>query len=169
MFTYNYEYFFDFKNSKNIYDTIILQDTLHHIEPLDEALKIFYTFLKPGGRMIMIEENGSNIIQKAKLYLRRGNKRITNIYDEKLKKHIPFGNENIRSFQLWEKHFEKADFKIIKEKTKYIRIYPPFFFKKNNTKQLIDKEQRLWRKSNFYRKYLFFGLNFIAQKQLSSI
>jgi len=169
LFTYNYEYFFDYKDSKNLYDTIILQDTLHHIEPLDEALKIFYNFLRPEGRMIMIEENGSNIIQKAKLYLRRGNNRVTSIYDEKLKKNIPFGNENIRRLNLWKKYFENADFKIVENKTQYIRLYPPVFFNKSNTEKLIFKEQKLWRKSNFLRKYLFFGLHFIAKKQTTSI
>ncbi len=165
LFTYNYEYFFDFKDKHELYDIIILQDTLHHIEPLDEALQLFNKLLKPQGKMILIEENGSNIIQKAKLFIRRGNKRITTIYDERLKKDIPFGNENIRKLTLWNYYFEKAGFKIFDEATKYIRLYPPFYFKKNNSEKLIVKEQKLWKRSTFLRKYMFFGLNFIVEKQ----
>ncbi len=166
LYTYNYEYFFDFRDSRELYDTIILQDTLHHIEPLDEALGIFYNFLKPEGKMILIEENGDNIIQNFKLFLRRGNKRVTSIYDEQLKKDIPFGNENIRSLKVWQKYFENAGFKVLHDETQYIRYYPPFSFNKNNSDKLVEKEQILWRKSKFLRKNLFFGLHFMAQKQV---
>lgn len=52
---------------------------LHHLEPLDKALQIINTRMKPSGEMVVIEENGSNLMQRFKLYLQRGNKRIIEI------------------------------------------------------------------------------------------
>ncbi len=164
-FTFKYENLFDEHPDKNSMDVIIIQDTLHHLEPLQDALKIFREVLKPDGRLLIIEENGNNIIQNFKLYLRRGNKRIIEIYDEKLGKKILLGNENIRSRALWEKELKKQNFYMIPEKTHYIRLYPPFMFNKDNYQQMIDKEQRTWKSNSFLREKFFFGLNFIATKK----
>ena len=98
LFATNYEDIYDSHPAENSTDVIILQDTLHHLEPLQDALEIFNKVLKPGGKIILIEENGSNIIQNIKLYKQRGNKRIIEYYDEKLGKKIIMGNENIRSY-----------------------------------------------------------------------
>ncbi|MEG2070372.1 MAG: class I SAM-dependent methyltransferase, partial [Bacteroidales bacterium] len=81
LFEYAYENLFDNPPAEEKYDYIILQDTLHHIEPLDKALAIFYRSLKKGGKLILVEENGSSIIRSLILYLKRGNKRVIKIYD----------------------------------------------------------------------------------------
>lgn len=167
LFTYSYENLFDQHPAAQTHDLIIIQDTLHHLEPLQEALKIFSTALTPKGKLLIVEENGSNVIQNFKLFLRRGNKRIIEIYDETLKKKILLGNENIRGLEKWRNELARQHFNIIEKETQYIRFYPPFAFRNNNTNTLIEKEQRLWKKSAFLKENLFFGISFIAEKDQS--
>ncbi len=162
LFTYSYENLFDQCPPPNSHDIVILQDTLHHLEPLQDALKIFKSVLKPEGKIILVEENGNNSIQNLKLYLRRGNKRIIEIYDDRLKKNILIGNENIRSHKAWSTELEKENFYIKPDKTNYIRLYPPLFYKKDNIDSIIEKEQRIWKTNAFLREKFFFGLNMIV-------
>lgn len=163
LFTYSYENIFDSHPAQGSQDIIIIQDTMHHLEPLQEAISVLKKVLKPSGKMILIEENGSNVVQNLKLFLRRGNKRIIEIYDERLDKNILLGNENIRNLSLWKKEFSKQGFTILPEKTQYIRFYPPFFYKPGNTNRILEKEQRLWKKNSLLKEKLFFGLNFIVK------
>ncbi|MFN4122327.1 MAG: class I SAM-dependent methyltransferase [Flavobacteriales bacterium] len=163
-FTYSYEDLFTQAPKASSYDTIIIQDTLHHLEPINEALTILNNCLTHGGRMIVVEENGSNVIQQAKLFKYRGNKRVIEIYDETLKRKILLGNENIRSLKSWEKLFSQNGFSIEQDSIHYIRYYLLKKFTSDNLYQLIDKEQDIWKKSRFRRNYFFFGLNFIALK-----
>ena len=163
-FTYSYENIFDHEFNKESYDLIIIQDTLHHLEPLNKALKILNQVLKPKGRLLIIEENGNNVIQNAKLFLQRGNKKIITIYDETLKKDILLGNENIRSLSEWDAAFKKQNFSISNESVEYIRYYLPFMFPNEKAKEKLNKEQKLWRKNKFLKEYFFFGINFMVQK-----
>ena len=166
LFSYSYENIFDTAVVPASKDMIIVQDTLHHLEPLQDALKLFYKILRPGGKLLAVEENGNNIIQNLKLFLQRGNKRIIEVYDEHLKKNIIMGNENIRGFKEWKKELNKGKFEIVNDTTQYIRLYPPFVFKNNNTKKLIEREQQLWKNNSFLKEKFFFGLNFIADKSV---
>jgi 2-polyprenyl-3-methyl-5-hydroxy-6-metoxy-1,4-benzoquinol methylase len=163
-FTYSYEDIFDHEFNKGSYDLIIIQDTLHHLEPLNEALQILNHVLSENGKLLIIEENGNNVIQNAKLFLQRGNKRIIKIYDEKLKKHILLGNENIRSLATWEKEFQKEGFSIDQDSVQYIRYYLPFMFPNEKPKERIEKEQELWKKNSFLKEYFFFGINYLVDK-----
>lgn len=167
-FTYSYENLFDQHPPNQSVDTIIIQDTLHHLEPLQEALRIFSGVLATGGKLLIVEENGNNVIQNFKLFLRRGNKRIIEIYDDTLKKNILLGNENIRGLETWRKELSKQHFRIIDRETQYIRLYPPFSFRRNNTRRMLEKEQQLWKKYPVLKEFLFFGLSFIAQKESES-
>lgn len=164
-FTFDYEDIFDPAASHQEYDYIIVQDTLHHLEPLPQALSILKKHLKKDGEMVIIEENGNNIIQSAKLYRQRGNKRVIDFYDERLKKTILLGNENIRSLNTWRKEFEAQGLEIPKESVHYVRAYPPFLFNKYGYHKAIEKEQALWKKNGFMREYFFFGVNFTARHQ----
>lgn len=164
LFTCSYENLFDSPMPANTYDVIIVQDTLHHLEPINDALKIFHNSLKEHGKIISIEENGSNIIQNLKLYKYRGNKRIITMYDEKLQKDILIGNENIRSFEKWNELFSQNNFRIPQEQISYVRYYLPQFYNEKNGDTLLKKEQNLQKTSKFRKKYFFFGLNFIAEK-----
>ena len=110
LFEVDYANIFDNNLNDNSFDYIILQDTLHHIEPLQDALHIFHSILKPQGQLVVAEENGNNIIANLKLFKQRGNKKIITIWDERLQKNILLGNENVRSWKKWKYEFEQAGF-----------------------------------------------------------
>ncbi|UOQ67714.1 class I SAM-dependent methyltransferase [Hymenobacter volaticus] len=163
-FTYSYENLFDSPPAPASYDHIIIQDTLHHLEPLQDALRIFHQALRPAGNLIIVEENGGNVVQNLKLYLRRGNKRIITIYDEQLQKDILLGNENIRNLATWRKELAKQGLYIYPADVQYIRLFPPFMFKNGNSKELMAREGKIWRTNSLLKENLFFGLNFVVGK-----
>jgi SAM-dependent methyltransferase len=165
LFTCTYENLFDNPPAPDTYDIIIVQDTLHHLEPINDALKIFHNCLRPKGKVLSIEENGKNIIQRAKLYKYRGNKRIITIWDEKLQKDILIGNENIRSCASWASLFEQNGFTMLKDSIQYVRYFLPIHYRFSDPEQLLKKEQHIQSKAGIRRDYFFFGLNFIAQKK----
>lgn len=164
LFNCEYQNIFDINLQENSIDYIILQDTLHHLEPPLQSLHIFYKALKKGGKIILIEENGNCIIQNLKLYKQRGNKRVIEFFDEKLNKTILMGNENIRSQKKWMKLFETAGFKAEEDKTKYIRLFPPQFYKSDNLDSVIKREETISKTIPFIKKYGFFGLNMVFYK-----
>ncbi len=164
LFTCTYENLFDNRPAANSYDWIIVQDTLHHLEPIDEALQIFHSSLRKGGRVLSVEENGNNIIQRIKLYKYRGNKRIITIWDEKLQKDILIGNENIRSLEKWNGLFEKNGFHIAPGSVNYVRYYLPHQYNGKDAQKLLEQERQIQQTKNWKREYFFFGLNFIAVK-----
>ena len=141
-----------------------MQDTLHHLEPLDKALDICNKALKSTGKLIAVEENGNNLIQSLKLYLQRGNKRIIEIYDETFKKNIVIGNENIRSLKQWNQEFSAQGLKIDTANLQYIRLYPPPVFNWKKYDTALQSEQRLWKNNSVLKEYFFFGINFTASK-----
>jgi len=163
-FTYSYENLFDAPPAPASYDHIIIQDTLHHLEPLQDALRIFNQALRPAGNLIIVEENGGNVVQNLKLYLRRGNKRIIEMYDEQLKKKILLGNENIRPLATWRRELQKQHLTIYPADVQYIRLFPPFMFKNGNTPELVQREDQIWRRNSLLKEKLYFGLNFVAGK-----
>ncbi len=165
LFTCTYENLFDHPPAANTYDLIIVQDTLHHLEPINDALQIFNNCLRPGGRVLSIEENGSNIIQRAKLYKYRGNKRIITIWDEKLQKDILIGNENIRSLKSWGDLFTQNGFSIKEESVQYIRYFLPVKYRFSDPAALLKKELQIQSTPGIRREYFFFGLNFVAVKK----
>lgn len=144
-------------------DAIIIQDTLHHMEPVDDILKALHGVLKKNGKLIIIEPNGSNLFHRTTQYLRRGNNRVQEIYDENLNKKMLYGDENYRCLKKWKKLLNQNNF-IIDEEPEYIKFFFPFFYNGKNTTELIQKEQLISKKSSFLRKYFFFGMNFTASK-----
>ncbi len=164
LFTCTYENLFDNRPAPATYDWIIVQDTLHHLEPINDALQIFNHSLKPKGKILSIEENGNNVIQRLKLYKYRGNKRIITIWDEKLQKDILIGNENIRSLASWQQLFDKNGFNIKDDSVQYVRYYLPASYRFSEPEQLLRQEQEIQSKPGFRREYFFFGLNFVAEK-----
>lgn len=165
LFTCSYENLFDSRPEPDSYDWIIVQDTLHHLEPINDALQIFGSSLRKGGKVLSIEENGSNVIQRLKLYKYRGNKRIISIWDEKLKKDILIGNENIRSLDQWRDLFENNGFGISQSSVQYVRYYLPFYYRFSDPDSLLRKEQNIQATPGIRREYFFFGLNFVAEKK----
>ena len=155
---------FDQEIEPESFDYIILQDTLHHIEPMQDALKIFLKALKKGGKLVLIEENGGSFVKNTMLFFRRGNKRIIKIYDETLKKEILLGNENIRPEKKWRKAFLEAGFKEEPDSVQYIRCLPPRSFKKAEYEKVIENEQRYWQERRWFCRSTFFGLNMVFVK-----
>jgi len=164
LFTCAYSNLFDNAPEPGSYDWIIVQDTLHHLEPIHKALEIFNTSLKRSGKILSIEENGNNLIQRAKLYKYRGNRRIIETWDEKLQKNILIGNENIRSLGTWKKILEKNGFTLCENSVHYIRYFLPFHYRFITSEKLIQKEHEIEKKSRLRREYFFFGINFVAVK-----
>lgn len=164
LFSWNYENIFDNPPAPESFDYIILQDTLHHIEPVDKALTILYNALKKGGKLILIEINGSCLLESLIYFMKRGNKRIINFYDDKLNKTITMGNENFRSEKKWRTLFKEAGFDVDNNSVQYIRFLLPLFFKKNNGSKIIKVEQKIASRCSLLKKYSFFGLNMVFTK-----
>ena len=117
-----------------------------------------------GGKLIAIEENGNNIIQRLKLYKQRGNNRIIDYYDEGLGRTVTMGNENIRPYAKWRSEFVKAGFEMEEDKLNYVRLFPPRLFQRKQPKTVVKREQELWQRYGLLREYFFFGVNFVARK-----
>jgi 2-polyprenyl-3-methyl-5-hydroxy-6-metoxy-1,4-benzoquinol methylase len=163
-----YENIFDATPSSNPYDYILAQDTLHHLEPLHEAMILFKSALKADGRIIVSEENGSNLYCALKHFRERGFKRIIKTWDEKLGKYILFGNENTRNYRVWKKVFDRAGLQVLQEDTEFIRFFPPLLYHTENYRIIMEKEQKLWKKIPLLKDFLFFGINFTAGKKNNS-
>lgn len=160
-----YENIFDTKFVDNQFDIIIAQDTLHHLEPFEEASKILARKLKPDGKIIAVEENGKNIIQNLKLFKQRGFKKVIKIHDPILNTSFLLGNENIRSVKKWDQLFSDTGLILDYSTLKFIRYFMPGKAQKYPSfKELIDSEQNI--KSSFKRNYFFFGINFVLRKQI---
>jgi SAM-dependent methyltransferase len=158
-----HENLFDISPIKK-YDYIIVQDTLHHLEPICEALKILSGSLAAEGKLIAIEENGKSLINRFKNFIRRGNKLIIDIHDEKTNRKVLLGNENLRTLKQLEKLMqENNNMKIDGSSVEFIRLYIPFFYKMIPLFKIDIKEQLIWRKNSFLRDYFYFGLNFTAK------
>lgn len=165
LLTCEYANLFDQQIEESSYDYIILQDTLHHIEPLDEALPIFRRALKPDGKLLLIEENGGGWIKSAMLFVQRGTKRIITVHDDVLGKDVLMGNENIRPEKVWRRHFEKAGLRMDEESLQYVRFLPSWHFNEDNLQKNIEKEQRIWKKNAFLRHHLFWGVNMVFKRE----
>jgi len=162
--TFEYQNILESNFKENSFDYIILQDTLHHIEPVKDAIRIFFTLLKKGGKLILAEENGACWAKQAILFAKRRNKRIIEYYDTKLQKTILFGNENIRCVQEWVKLFEDEGFKNISQETNYIRYCFPNAYKNKKMEEVVCKEQKIAQKYAWLRKRFFFGINMVFIK-----
>ena len=157
-----YENLFDRPVKRHSVDVIILQDTLHHLEPIDRACRIFALSLKTGGKLIVSEENGNNPFIRGKNFGIRGFNRVGTYYDEKLGKMIPFGNENARNLGTWTVILEEAGLGVTEEDIRHIRLFPPWYYNEKNYNSVISHEQALGQKNRLLRDYLFFGINFTA-------
>ena len=160
LFTVDFNNLFETPPPASTYNIIILQDVLHHLEPLDVALDILSTSLKDEGQLIAAEANGNSFYHKIVEYKRRQNNRIIEVYDELLKKNVLQGNENYKNRQTWINVLKKHN--LAMENFEYIKLFPPFCYNKNNMNKIVDFEQEIWRKAPLLGEYFFFGMNFTA-------
>ena len=122
-FTYSYENIFDHKFEANSYDLIIIQDTLHHLEPLNEALQILHHVLSPKGRLLIIEENGNNVIRSLATWQEEFQKEGFSIEQDTvqyIRYYLPFAFPNKKAKERVEKE------QLIWKKNKFLKEY--FFF-----------------------------------------
>ena len=166
-FTYEYRNILDGIND-DAYDVVIAQDTLHHLEPIGQALNKIHQALKSDGILIAVEENGSNVVQNLKLIKQRGFRKVKTIYDEVLEKNILIGDENIRSLSAWDALLSKNNMSLNHDSLNYIRFFYPITYKNKPIKEVVRMEQRIQHKSSVLKKWFFFGLNFVAQKNVLS-
>lgn len=159
-----YENLFDSTEVAERYDHVIVQDTLHHLEPIGEACHILYRNLKPGGSLIVVEENGNHPFIRAKNFATRGFNRVGEIYDERLGKMIPFGNENARSLRQWIHILRKAGFEVQRDQVEFVRLLPPFCYATDTYSKRIKMEQEMGKQPGLMQDFLFFGINFEALK-----
>ena len=166
-FTYEYRNILDGIND-DAYDVIIAQDTLHHLEPIDQALNKINKALKSNGILIAVEENGSNVVQNLKLIKQRGFKKVKTIYDKVLEKDILIGDENIRSLSAWDSLLSKNNLSLNHDSLNYIRFFYPIAYKDKTIEEVFRMEQIIQHKSSVLKKWFFFGLNFVAHKNILS-
>jgi len=77
LFTANYEICSTIPHPKNSVDIILLQDTIHHLEPFKEALAIFKKVLKDQmENIILIEERLTTSCSVQIIILRRRNNMV---------------------------------------------------------------------------------------------
>lgn len=162
---FEYKNIFSQQLPKETYKYVIVQDVLHHIEPIDEGLEKIAHTLEQDGAMVVCEENGKNLVNGFKLLLRRGNKRIIEITDEKTGEKTLLGNENTRSLKKWKKLIGKHHMIVDNNSVEYVRLFPPLYFKELKYDYVIEKENELWKKHKLLRDYFYFGINFMAYKQ----
>lgn len=165
-FSVSFESLFDSPPQLNLYDAIVIQDTLHHLEPLQQALGILHNSLVNNGKLIVMEPNGKNIVHRIKQFLRRGNNRVIEIYDKYLQKKILYGDENFKSLQEWEKEFKNQNL-VIEPNIEHLKLFLPFIYNNYDIDKLRKIEKYLAAKSEFLRNYFFFGINFVARKSTS--
>ena len=157
-FTWAHENLLESDIGQATVDRIIVQDTLHHLEPIGAALAKLKHALKPGGSVIAIEENGNNIVQRLLLLKRRGTRRVVEIHDETLGKTILMGNENIRSLNTWRGLCVESGLSIAE--WEYIRLLPGLLWSSGNYERLQQHEKELYKRNEYLREYCYFGINF---------
>jgi SAM-dependent methyltransferase len=161
-FSYNHANIFDPESQpKQQFERIIVQDTLHHLEPVDDALALMRRCLSPTGRIVVVEENGANLLLRGKLFIERRNNRIIEVWDEKLGRTFLLGNENIRRYEEWRSLFARQGLNV--SDPEYVRYYLPFAYWLVPSHYLATREASLWRSSRWRRDFFYFGVNFVAQ------
>lgn len=160
-----YENIFDMDVPVGTYDYVLAQDTLHHLEPFDQAAIILRDALKDNGKLVASEENGNNIFNNLKNFRRRGFKRVKSMYDEKLDKDILIGDENTRSLKAWQAEFEKVGMQIDPGSVEYIRYYFPHKYRRASIEEIVAQERKMASRAGFKREYFFFGLNYTVSKR----
>ena len=146
------------------YDVILVQDTLHHLEPVHEALVLFYRLLRSGGKLIVVEENGSSLFIRAKNLRIRGFKRKGICHDARTGESIPFGIENAMGMKAWFILLESAGFNCESPDLEFIRLFPPFLIRQDNYQRILQLERKIGRNYRVIRKFFYFGMNFTVTR-----
>jgi SAM-dependent methyltransferase len=155
---------FDLPIQDESFNAIIAQDTLHHLEPVEDAIELFRRVLIPGGLLLVSEENGHCPYIQLKNFLQRGFSLVKEYHDERLNKTILIGNEHARSLQAWKQINVSAGLEPDDGATEFIRLLPPFCFTQSNYKKLLQIENKRGNNSGMLNQLFAFGINFTVRK-----
>lgn len=102
-----------FEEDLSGFDCILLQDTLHHLEPMGSVASKISQFCAQGRLVVCLEENGGSLLKNARLFLKRGSEKIIKFTDSHTGKTILLGNENVRSLKRWRCIFEQVGLELV--------------------------------------------------------
>ncbi|MCB9455385.1 MAG: class I SAM-dependent methyltransferase [Anaerolineaceae bacterium] len=139
--TYQVSNLFQFHPERQ-FDAVYSSATLHHIEPISEAILTIADFLAPGGTFFLSDENGYSPAQQVAVQKRIGwtsSRKYWQTNHETGEKFL-YGNENIRAPFQWIRHVRKAG--MHPETIKYCRFLPPVNWPID---RLVRAERRLRR------------------------
>lgn len=107
------------------FDVVYSSATLHHIEPISEAVQALADFITPGGMFFLSDENGYSPLQQVAVQHRIGWAKPRKYWrtDPETGEKFLYGNENIRAAFQWIRHIRKAGMQ--PETIKYCRFLPP--------------------------------------------
>jgi len=123
---------FDISNPEK-FDAIWLLETIHHIEPPLEALKLSYDLLNEGGYIIISDPNSLNLLVQTKLFLKRGLAFHKKVLNPKTGEMVAYGDENIFSACKIKRMLKAAGLGPIK--ISYQGFLPPNNFIEDNFKK----------------------------------
>jgi 2-polyprenyl-3-methyl-5-hydroxy-6-metoxy-1,4-benzoquinol methylase len=115
---------FDF-NPPSPYDAVYSNATLHHIEPLPDALEAIVHLIRPEGYFFLSEENGYSPIQQISVQRKIGWTQPRKLWhtDPNTGERYLYGNENIRAPCQWARHMKQVG--LVPQSIKYCRFLPP--------------------------------------------
>jgi 2-polyprenyl-3-methyl-5-hydroxy-6-metoxy-1,4-benzoquinol methylase len=107
------------------YDAVYSSATLHHIEPVSDAIKKISQLIKPDGYFFLSDENGLSPVQQLAVQKKIGwihPRKFWRIDSDTGERYL-YGNENIRATFLWGRYMRDAGLK--PQTIKYCRFLPP--------------------------------------------
>lgn len=112
-------------NPPETYDAIYSSATMHHIEPMGQAMPLVAKLIKPGGYFFLSDENGLSPAQQLIVQKRIGWMRSRKLWltDSETGQPFLYGNENIRPPFRWAHLMKQAGLQPVS--LKYCRFLPP--------------------------------------------
>lgn len=106
------------------YDAVYSSATLHHIEPVSDAIQTIASLVAPNGYFFLSDENGYSPVQQFHVQKKIGFAKPRKYLkvDSETGESFRYGNENIRPPFLWARHMRKAHLTPIS--IKYCRFLP---------------------------------------------
>jgi 2-polyprenyl-3-methyl-5-hydroxy-6-metoxy-1,4-benzoquinol methylase len=142
------------------FDAVYSSATLHHIEPVGQAIQVIADLLKPGGWFFLSDENGYSPVQQLAVQRRIGwtSPRYVTRTDPTTGLTQPYGHENIRAPFQWSGHMRRAGLQ--PRFIKYCRQLPPL----NWPLEQLVRSERLLRQIPGVAQLVSIGFLLAAQK-----
>jgi 2-polyprenyl-3-methyl-5-hydroxy-6-metoxy-1,4-benzoquinol methylase len=132
------------------YDLIWMEQAFHHLEPRAAIVEKIGGLLRPGGHLVVSENNAWNPLQQLVLFKMRGTKTIVDVDG------VPWGNERILTAGRLRRQFERCG--IEKITLRYFRTLPNRHWSDMLTARIgmFDDADRWWMRP-FYTHYNYVG------------